>query len=124
MTVVTDNRKSLGEWGESVAANFLQKKGYKILERNWRCARGEIDIIVDDRDVLAFVEVKTRKSRVMGTPEEGLTAKKSLKLLELAQTYMLEKNIDVDWRIDMVAIECDANGRLIRCDHLESIVWI
>jgi putative endonuclease len=48
---VTDNRRSLGEWGESVAANFLQKKGYKILERNWRCARGEIDIIVDDRDV-------------------------------------------------------------------------
>jgi putative endonuclease len=121
---VTDNRRNLGEWGESVATNFLQKKGYKILERNWRCARGEIDIIVDDEDVLAFVEVKTRKGRAMGTPEEGLTTKKSLKLLELAQTYMLEKNIDVDWRIDMVAVECDADGRLIRCDHLESIVWI
>ncbi len=124
MAVVTDNRRILGEWGESVAANYLQNRGYKILERNWRCARGEIDLIVNAGDVLAFVEVKTRKSRAMGTPEEGLTAKKSLKLIELAQTYMLEKNIDVDWRIDMVAVECDADGTLIRCDHLENIVWI
>lgn len=121
---MTDNRRILGEWGESVAANYLQNRGYKILERNWRCARGEIDLIVNAGDVLAFVEVKTRKSRAMGTPEEGLTAKKSLKLIELAQTYMLEKNIDVDWRIDMVAVECDADGTLIRCDHLENIVWI
>jgi putative endonuclease len=124
VAAVTDNLRILGAWGESIAAKYLQNRGYKILERNWRCARGEIDLIIDAGDILAFVEVKTRKSRAMGTPEEGLTAKKSLKLLELAQTYMLEKNIDVDWRIDMVAVECDTNGTLTRCDHLENVVWI
>lgn len=120
---MTDARKRLGAWGESVAAQHLEAKGYRIVERNWRCARGEIDLIVRAGQELAFVEVKTRRGRAMGSPEEGLTDHKAQKLLDLAERYVYEKELgDVAWRVDLVAVELDNTGKLMRCDHIPNAV--
>jgi putative endonuclease len=119
---LSSSRQDLGKWGESVASLRLEAKGYRIQDRNWRCARGEIDIVAIDGDELAFVEVKTRRGRELGTPEEALTPQKGRKLIELAQIYLSEKGIDADWRIDLVAIELDKTGKLLRCDHIPNAV--
>jgi putative endonuclease len=117
------SRKKLGAWGEKVAATKLEADGYQIIARNWRCQQGEIDLIVKAGDgLLVFVEVKTRKGRGMGLPEEALTTHKSAKLIQLAQIYLGEHDLDVDWRIDLVAVELDSGGKLLRCEHITNAV--
>ena len=118
----SNRRKKLGAWGESVAATHLEHLGYTIIARNWRCARGEIDLIMQTGDLFAFVEVKTRRGRDMGAPEESLTPAKGRKLMQLAQMYLAENNLDVDWRIDFVAVELDKTGKLLRCEHIPNAV--
>lgn len=118
-----DGRKQLGFWGESVAATHLESKGYRILQRNWRTARGEIDLIALAGDVLVFVEVKTRRGLKSGTPEEGVTPQKARRLLELGQAYLYENGLDdVEWRVDLVAVELDGHGKLLRCEHIPNAV--
>ena len=117
-----DGRKRLGAWGESVAAHHLEAKGYEIVQRNWRCRLGEIDLIAQAGTEMVFIEVKTRRGRAMGSPEEGLTRKKGLKLFELAQTYLAEHDLDADWRVDLVAVELDRSGKLLRCEHIPNAV--
>ena len=114
--------KQLGSWGESVAAVHLEAKGFVIKEKNWRHQLGEIDIIAQDDTELVFVEVKTRRGNQLGSPEEGLTVEKSRRLLLLAQAYLSENDMDADWRIDLVAVELDDRGKMIRCDHIPSAV--
>ncbi len=121
---MSDSRHQLGRWGEHVAARYLEDLGYQIIERNWRCRRGEIDLITQAGEVLVFVEVKTRRGRAFGMPEEAITAQKRRKLLELGQFYLLEHDLDeVEWRVDLMAIEQDQNGQLARCDHIPNAVW-
>ncbi|MFW5940322.1 MAG: YraN family protein [Chloroflexota bacterium] len=116
-------RKRLGAWGESLAARHLEEEGYEILERNWRCARGEIDLVAQAGDLLVFVEVKTRRGRRMGLPEDGLTAHKGQKLLQLAERFLYEREIyEVNWRVDLVAVEVDTSGKLLRCEHIPDAV--
>ncbi len=118
-----NGRKRLGNWGESVAATHLESKGYRILHRNWRCARGEIDLVAQAGDVLVFVEVKTRRGRKSGTPEEGVTPRKARRLLDLGQYYLYENDLDdVEWRVDIVAVELDGRGKLLRCEHIPNAV--
>ena len=121
---MSDDRQKLGRWGEQLAAERLQSLGYVILERNWRCRRGEIDLVAQAGDVLVFVEVKTRRGRDYGTPEEAITRSKAKRLLELGRRYMLEHDLeDVEWRIDLVAVELDQQGKLLRCEHIPNTVW-
>ncbi len=115
-------RKQLGAWGEKVAALHLEGKGYRIVARNWRCRYGEIDLIAQAGDWLAFVEVKTRRGRGMGMPEEALTPHKAKKLMQIAPIYMAEHGLDMDWQIDFVAVELDKSGKLIRCEHIPNAV--
>ncbi len=117
-----DGRKKLGAWGEAVAAHHLQAKGYEIVQRNWRCRLGEIDLVAQAGTELVFVEVKTRRGRAMGTPEEGLTWHKGQKLFDLARQYLFEHDLDVDWRVDLVAVELDRTGKLLRCEHIPNAV--
>lgn len=117
-----DSRKKLGQWGEALAAQHLEAEGYVVLERNWRCRKGEIDLVVRTGRELVFVEVKTRRGRKMGTPEEGITRRKADNLLLLAQLYLAEKELEADWRIDLVAVELDKTGKLLRCDHIPNAV--
>src|SRR5690606_10776232 len=76
-----DQRRSLGRWGENLAANHLAAEGLTIIERNWRCRDGEIDLVARDGETFVFVEVKTRRGRDFGAPEEALTPRKAQKLL-------------------------------------------
>ncbi len=117
-------RQRLGRWGENIAAQHLESKGYKIICRNWRSRRGEIDLVAKKGELFAFVEVKTRRGREFGLPEEALTSGKAGRLMELAQQYVNEHDlIDVEWRIDFVAVEIDQSGELVRCEHIPNAVF-
>ena len=99
------NADEFGIWGEDYAALHLQGLGYELLERNWRCEYGEVDLVARQGDVWGCVEVKARRSREFGTPEEAVTPAKQRRLLETAQSYLAERGLDeVEWRIDVVAI--------------------
>jgi putative endonuclease len=116
-------RKKLGAWGEELAAKQLKAQGYKIVERNWRCARGEIDIVARTGQTLVFVEVKTRRGRSMGAPEASLTPYKANKLLQLGEIYVQQQKLtEMNWRIDLVAVELDPDGHLLRCEHIPNAV--
>jgi putative endonuclease len=118
-----DHRQRLGRWGEDLASAFLEANGHQILARNWRSRRGEIDLITRTGETIAFVEVKTRKGREFGLPEEGLTTHKANRLQALAQEYLAENDLnEVDWRIDLVAVELDLDGELLRCEHIPNAV--
>ncbi len=120
---MTDRRRALGRAGESLATRELERRGYRILERNWRCPIGEIDLVADKDGALVFVEVRTRRSNRLGTPLESVTPAKQAKLIELAQTYCQEHAVDDrDWRIDVVAVEMSPRDRLLRIDVVENAV--
>ena len=95
----------LGEWGENQAVKYLERNGYKIIETNFRCKLGEIDIIAAERDCLCFVEVKTRRTLTYGMPREAITKTKLKHILNSAKYYVLTNQIsDIDLRIDAIEI--------------------
>jgi putative endonuclease len=98
-------RQSLGRWGEEQAIQHLSSRGCQVVARNWRCAAGEVDVIVQDGDWLAFVEVRTRRGRAYGSPEESITPKKLARMATVAQSYVYEQAWTGDWRLDVVAIQ-------------------
>lgn len=113
-------RKKLGAWGEKVAAVHLSAHGYEIVAQNWRCPVGEIDIVAVKDDEIAFVEVKTRRVSAYGSAENAITQRKAQKLIELAQTWMLEHDDERNFSIDVIAIEIEPRmGKLVRLDHYE-----
>lgn len=122
MATMTGSRKRLGAWGEKVAADHLKASGYELVDRNWRCRQGEIDLVVRKGQELVFVEVKTRRGQQAGMPEEGLTRRKSQKLVNLAKLYLAEHDLTADWRIDLVAVELDSSGKFVRCEHIPNAV--
>jgi putative endonuclease len=95
-----------GEKGEKIAAAYLKKNGYRIIETNFRCPIGEIDIIAQEKDELVFVEVKTRTSEELGYPEQAVGIKKQKKMSQLALWYLQKKNIKdtTATRFDVLAI--------------------
>jgi putative endonuclease len=104
---VTLQRRSLGILGENIAADYLQKKGLQIVERNYRCRLGELDIIARQGGYLVFVEVRTRSSALCGLPQESITATKIKKVRRLAQAYMAQRSLsNIDVRFDVVAVYC------------------
>ncbi|MDX9831516.1 MAG: YraN family protein [Anaerolineae bacterium] len=117
-----DDRRGLGRHGEELAARHLATRGYEILERNWRCGAGELDLVARDGACLAFVEVRTRRGQELGSPEESITAAKQARLINLAETYLQEHEWPGPWRIDVVAVEMDVRGRVQRLDHYENAV--
>jgi len=95
----------LGERGERAACGFLKEHGYEILERNYKCKIGEIDVIARRRGRLAFVEIKTRTSVQFGTPQEAVDLRKQEKIFKVAQWYMNEKQLaGTPIAFDVVAI--------------------
>ena len=97
--------RNLGVRGEQIAVDLLENLDYRIIERNYRFHRGEIDIIAMEDDVLVFVEVKTRKNMEYGSPEFAVTKSKQKQIRKIAEAYLYEKEIsDVDCRIDVIAI--------------------
>jgi len=105
-------KSSLGKDGEVLAANFLKQNGYKILETNYRCPFGEVDIVAQDGETLAFVEVKTRSSREFGLPQEAVGFRKINHIVNVANFYhSVKKGLPLGDRIDVVAIEVGSNGK-------------
>lgn len=121
-----DSRKKLGRLGEDLAVAYLQEQGYAIHDRNYRHSTlGEIDIVGVDGECLAFVEVRTRRGRDFGTPEESITPAKQQKLIELAQAYLQEHEgepLPPCWRIDVVAVELTSKGKLQRVELIKNAV--
>lgn len=112
------NKRRHGNIGEQIAVDYLVKKQYRILQRNYRFEHGEIDIIADDHGVLVFVEVKARRSKQYGDPEDAVTPSKRKQIRKTADGYLFENNIDDrECRFDVIAIEYDGGNSTIR--HLE-----
>ncbi len=111
-------RKQTGERGEELAARLLWKKGFRIIERNYRCDVGEIDLIAEDRGTVVFVEVKTRRSLASGAPEEAVDREKRRRILRAAEWYLKPW---ARWpqctRFDIVGIELDENDAVKAIRH-------
>ena len=97
--------------------------GYRILDRNWRWRKGELDLVAEQGEQVVFVEVKARRSRTYGPPEESITRAKREKLIQTAYAYLGNANRrNVHWRIDVVAIDMDRDGEVVRLEHIVSAV--
>ncbi len=107
--------RSKGKAGEDAAVDYLLKKGYRILDRNFRFDRGEIDIVAEDGDVLVFIEVKARSTHAFGEPEEAVTPRKRAQIVKTAEGYLFSRSIeDRECRFDVVAIDLGGEGMNIR----------
>lgn len=109
----------LGKEGERVAELYLKHKGYKLVERNYRCSAGELDLICLDRRVVVFVEVKTRSGHGFGSPLEAVEFHKQRKMIQAAQYFLSEKRLHQrDARFDVVGISWP--GREPVVEHIEN----
>ncbi len=127
------NRKALGARGELIAARALLTAGLRIVERNWRCRAGELDIVAEERAPdyaqgsadarwLVLVEVRTRRGHAFGTARQAFPEKKQAKLRELAALYVQEKEWKGPWRIDAVAVQMDRSGKVVDVEHIRHAV--
>ena len=116
---MSNHNQRIGKWGEQAAAEYLQKKGYLILEKNIRTPYGEIDIIASLDGQVVFVEVKTRTSRSFGLPEEGLTHRKLAHMQACAEYYAAEHELD-SWQCDALAVE-GRPGENPQIEHFENV---
>ena len=114
---------SSGKAGEAVAAEFLKKSGYKILEKNFRKTYGEIDIIAKKEENIAFVEVKTRKNDIFGTPAEFVTKEKQKKIIKTAYTYIQKHNLDVEFTFDIIEVYMD-DKKVKNINHIKNAFYI
>lgn len=104
--------QTLGKYGEQLAERYLRECGMQILERNWRCAEGEIDVVALDGDCLVVCEVKTRRGTGAGDPLEAVTWEKSLRLRRLAAVYLRSRPGTVpDVRIDVIGVLAERGRR-------------
>ena len=115
----------VGRIGERIALHHLEGKGYRIMDANYQCRWGEVDLIAQDGSVWVFVEVRTRRSVEYGSPEESITPSKARRLTLTAQDFLRQRVAacaDLEWRIDLVAIRLGPNRRVLSVNHLENIV--
>ena len=127
---VTHN--DVGRIGEETACKFLMKRGFTIIERNYRKKWGEIDIIAKNKNILHFVEVKTVSRENIRSvphetfeeyrPEENVHPKKIERLSRTVQTYLLEKKYEGEWQFDVLAVFLDLKHREAKCRYMEDIV--
>ena len=117
-----ESRKKIGEKGEEVSKNYLKKNGYRILEKNFKSKRSEIDIIAQKNDCLVFVEVRAKANDHFGTPEETINQKKKWKLKQNAKGYVNFKKYVGFYRIDAICILFGENDKLKKISHYKNII--
>jgi putative endonuclease len=121
--VSADPRPELGRLGERLAAEHLIRRGFQIIERNYRTRWGELDIVAYDGRTLAFCEVKTRRLRTPGRdPLESVHARKRSQVRRMAGRWLVERTdrpYAANLRFDAIGVTFDADGRLVRLEHLE-----
>lgn len=113
----------VGKLGEYIARRHLETNGHVVLCQNWHSREGEIDLVTKDGDQIVFVEVKARTSHAFGWPEENITPVKRRRLQKTAWEYLdAHELMETDWRIDVIAIDLSANGRLERLEHYKNAI--
>lgn len=111
MTTTSRQRAALGAYGETLAARYLTSRGMVVLDRNWRCELGEIDLVLRDGETLVFCEVKTRSSARYGSPLESVTARKAARLRRLAGRWLADHQVRPrDVRLDLVGVLVPRTG--------------
>ncbi|NTV98914.1 MAG: YraN family protein [Chlorobiaceae bacterium] len=120
--------RTLGPLGEKAAADYLRKKGYRILERNYRFRRNEIDIIATDRGTLCFIEVKTRSTGEKGDPLEAVTPEKQKEIIKAAKAYLAASgNMERECRFDVIALrvrdKADDGKGPFSIEHVADAFW-
>ncbi|MCR8642208.1 YraN family protein [Paenibacillus sp. N1-5-1-14] len=115
-----DLRKQTGRYGEQIAADYLIEQGYRIVDRNWRCRSGEIDIITSKDGVLAFVEVRTRRmTGHFGSAKESVGFRKQMQVRQTAQVYLYQRAaFDQPIRMDVITVELSLEGELSMVEHI------
>lgn len=117
------SRKALGAFGEKYVQAHLARSGYRLLESNLRLPSGEIDLVAQEGGTLVFVEVRTRRGRRLGSPEESITWRKAQRLRRLAYEYLDARGEPQgSWRIDVVAVEVARDGRVTRLEVIKNAV--
>jgi putative endonuclease len=121
MTTTARQRSTLGAYGEALAARYLLDAGLVLLDRNWRCDLGEVDLVLRDGRVLVFCEVKTRSSNAFGTPLEGVTERKAARLRRLAARWLADHDLRPgEVRIDLVGVLVPARGP-VEVEHVRGV---
>jgi putative endonuclease len=115
------SHNELGKLGEELAVDFLQQNGYEILETNWVFQKAEIDIIAQKENVLAIVEVKTRSSIDFGLPQDFVKPKKIQLLVKAVNEYVVSRDLDVEVRFDIIAINKEGND--FNIEHIEEAFY-
>lgn len=114
-------RQALGRYGEDVAARHLQAAGLVLVDRNWRCPAGEIDLVLREGSTLVVCEVKTRSSAACGSPHEAVTPAKLARLRRLAAAWLAAHDVRVaDVRLDLVGVVRPARGPAL-VDHVRGL---
>jgi putative endonuclease len=117
------DRKRLGERGEEAAAAFLERVGMQVVERNWRCTAGEVDIVALDGESVVLVEVKTRRTVRKGTPEESITQAKRRRYAKLAAAYLQSAGLtSTGLRFDVITLLVLAENRALLRHHRAAFV--
>jgi len=111
----------IGQLGERIAKKYLQDKGYRIMDENYKNKYAEVDLIADNKDILVFVEVRTRITEQFGTPEDSINRNKMKKLIRNAEAYVARRRYSKKHRIDAVCIVLNKERELSRIDHYENI---
>jgi putative endonuclease len=113
--------REAGDRGEAMAAEYLRENGYEILASQFRCRFGEIDLIAWDKDVLCFIEVKTRTNTKMGLPREYVTPVKQSRIRKTALFYLADNDLDCPARFDVAEVYADAPGdeKSVRIEYLK-----
>jgi putative endonuclease len=112
--------KDIGALGEHISENHLKNLGYKILNKNFKCKCGEIDLIAMNNGYICFIEVKTRFGTSFGTPAESVISSKQHKIYKTAQVYILRENIiDFNFRFDVMEVILNNNNNDFSVNHIE-----
>ncbi|MFZ5633877.1 MAG: YraN family protein [Bacillota bacterium] len=116
---MTRERIALGRAGEDAAVHYLRKKGLRIVQRNFRCRLGELDIIARDGSSLVFIEVRTVAGSAFGTAQESVDRKKRIKLRQVAMYYIQSGNVgNLPMRFDVIAVTIDRDSKVLKLDHI------
>lgn len=113
-------RQDLGRYGENRAANYLQDRGYEIIDRNWRSREGEVDLVARERDFIVFIEVKTRNGAGFGHPFEAITKAKVARMRRLAANWCSSKQI-AGLKVRLDAVSVLISGGRVYIEHLKEV---
>ena len=113
---------SVWKIGESMARKYLEDKGYQILQQNYRTRYAEIDLIAKKKNILVFIEVRTKKGKLFGSPEETLNQRKLRKLWLNASAYVKIKRWPGPYRIDAVCVVLGKDNKIVRMEHYKNII--